>query len=153
MEIDSTALQADARHHRSTPSPRSLPCGITIGLVGGSGYEPADDYAALLACCVIAYSGCRLLVRGVREMLDVAPPDSVGARVRELAASVPGVLAVEKCRIRKSGTAYYVDIHIEVDGSTPVRAAHIIGGKVRSTLRDSSLRIADALVQSSHGES
>jgi cation diffusion facilitator family transporter len=146
-EMDSTALHADAWHHRADAlTSVAAFVGITIGLVGGPGYEPADDYAALAACCVITYSGCRLLVRGVREMLDVAPPDSVAAQVRELAASVSGVLAVEKCRIRKSGTAYFVDIHIEVDGSTPVRAAHIIGGKVRSTLRDSPLRIADALV-------
>jgi len=79
-------------------------------------------------------------------MLDVAPPISFESQVREIATSIPGVLAVEKCRIRKSGTSYFVDIHIEVDGSTPVRAAHIIGGKVRFALRDSPLRIADALI-------
>jgi divalent metal cation (Fe/Co/Zn/Cd) transporter len=56
------------------------------------------------------------------------------------------VLAIEKCCIRKSGLAYFVEIHVQVDGSARVRRAHAIGGQVRAALRSSSHRIADALV-------
>jgi cation diffusion facilitator family transporter len=120
--------------------------GITIGLVGGPGYEPADDWAALAACIVITYSGIRLMRLAVRDVLDVAPPKHFEDLVRQIALSVEGVRAVEKCRIRKSGTSYFVDIHVEVDAQSTVREGHEIGGRVRSVLRTSSLRIADALI-------
>src|SRR5262245_11119524 len=73
-ESESSALQADAWHHRSDAlTSAAAVIGISIGLIGGSGYEPADDWAALAACLVIAYSGFRLLALAIREVLDVAP--------------------------------------------------------------------------------
>lgn len=146
-EADSTALQADAWHHWSDAiTSMAAFVGITVGLVGGPGWEPADDWAALVACGVIVFSGLRLLCMAVRELLDVAPAKEFEERVRCLAASVDGVVALDKCRIRKSGTQYYVELHVEVDGDATVRDGHAIGGKVRSALRASPLRIADAFI-------
>jgi predicted Co/Zn/Cd cation transporter (cation efflux family) len=53
-QADSVALQADAWHHRADAiSSIAAFIGIAIALVGGPGYEPADDWAALVACLVI----------------------------------------------------------------------------------------------------
>lgn len=146
-EAGSSALDADAWHHRSDAlTSLAAFIGITIGLIGGKGYEPADDYAALAACFVILYSGLRLLVFAVGDLLDIAPPKEFETKVRSEALEIGGVLAVEKCRIRKSGTSYFVEIHIQVDGATSVEEAHQIGGRVRRRLRDSELRIADVHV-------
>jgi cation diffusion facilitator family transporter len=144
---NSSSLQADAWHHRSDAiTSLAAFVGITIGLIGGPGYEPADDWAALLACLVIGFSGIRLLRVSVREVLDAAPPAVFEQRVRELALQVPGVKAIEKCRIRKSGLRYFIEIHVEVDGQATVHEGHVIGGKVRRALRESPLKIADAFV-------
>lgn len=146
-DVESTALEGDAWHHRSDAlTSAAALVGISIALIGGPGYEPADDWAALAACLVITYSGLRLLRRAFRDVLDVAPPKDFEARVREAAATIDGVLSVEKCRIRKSGMRYFVEIHVQVDGEATVRQGHVIGGKVRGLLRGSDLRIADALV-------
>lgn len=146
-DIESTSLQADAWHHRSDAlTSLAAFIGITVGLVGGPGFEPADDWAALAACGVIVFSGLRLMRMAVRDMLDVAPPKAFEDQVRQLAQAVPGVLAVEKCRIRKSGLVYFVEIHIEVDGQLTVREGHEIARHVRSALRASTLRIADAVL-------
>jgi cation diffusion facilitator family transporter len=146
-DVESTSLQADAWHHRSDAlTSLAAFIGITIGLVGGPGYEPADDWAALAACLVIAYSGIRLMRLAVRDVLDVAAPKHFEDQVRQVALGVEGVRAVEKCRIRKSGTSYFVEIHVEVDAQATVREGHEIGGRVRSVLRTSHLRIADALI-------
>jgi cation diffusion facilitator family transporter len=146
-EAHSVSLQADAWHHRSDAlTSLSAFVGISIGLIGGKGYEPADDYAALVACLVILYSGLRLLGHSVRDILDVAAPPDIVARVRQVAGEVNGVRDVEKCRIRKSGTNYFVEIHIEVDPDATVRAGHAIASEVRRTLRESVERIADVLV-------
>jgi cation diffusion facilitator family transporter len=144
---NSSSLQADAWHHRSDAiTSLAAFVGITIGLIGGPGYEPADDWAALLACLVIGFSGIRLLRVSVREVLDAAPPAVFEQQVRELALQVPGVKAIEKCRIRKSGLRYFIEIHVEVDGQATVHEGHMIGGKVRRALRESPLKIADAFV-------
>jgi divalent metal cation (Fe/Co/Zn/Cd) transporter len=95
---------------------------------------------------VIAYSGLRLLYITARDILDAAPPKEVEDQVRLIAASIPGVKAVEKCRIRKSGTTLFVEIHIEVDGTATVDEGHRIGGAVRGSLRSAGLKIADAFV-------
>jgi divalent metal cation (Fe/Co/Zn/Cd) transporter len=56
------------------------------------------------------------------------------------------VLAIEKCKIRKSGLEYFVEIHVEVDGNSTVREGHDIARRVRSALTSSPYRIRDALV-------
>jgi len=146
-EYASTALASDAWHHRSDAlTSLAAFVGISIGLIGGPGYEPADDYAALVACVVIAASGLRLLWIATRDVLDVAPSYEFEEQVRGVAASVPGVMGIEKCRIRKSGLAYFVEIHVQVDGNATVREGHAIGGRVRAALRSSPYRIADAHV-------
>ncbi len=146
-EVESTSIQADAWHHRSDAlTSVAAFLGITIGLVGGPGYEPADDWAALGACLIITYSGFRLLSLAVRDLLDASPPKRFEEQVRELALNVDGVQAIEKCRIRKSGTAYFVEIHVQVNGLATVQQGHDIGGHVRCVLRESPLRIADAFI-------
>lgn len=146
-ETDSTSLQADAWHHWADAlTSIAAFIGITIGLIGGPGYEPADDWAALLACVVIVFSGLNLLRIAVLELLDAAPAKEFEGKVRDLALGVEGVRALDKCRIRKSGTRYFVELHVEVDGEATVRAGHDIGGRVRSVLRNSPLRIADAFI-------
>ena len=146
-DADSTALQADAWHHWADAlTSIAAFVGITIGLIGGPGYEPADDWAALIACGVIVVSGLSLLRGAIRDLLDAAPAKEFEERVRELAATIDGVRALDKCRIRKSGNQYYVELHVEVDGEATVRRGHEIGGRVRSALRASPLRIADAVI-------
>jgi len=146
-EAESTSLQADAWHHRADAlTSVAAFIGITIGLIGGPGYEPADDWAALVACLIIVASGLGLLRMAVRELLDAAPAKEFEEKVRRLALGVEGVRALDKCRIRKSGTAYFVELHVEVDGEATVQAGHDIGGRVRSLLRSSPLRIADAFI-------
>jgi len=146
-EAESTSVQADAWHHWADAlTSIAAFVGITIGLVGGPGYEPADDWAALIACGVIVLSGVNLLRMAVRELLDAAPAKDFEEKVRELASGVEGVRALDKCRIRKSGTRYFVELHVEVDGRATVQEGHDIGGRVRSVLRGSPLRIADAFI-------
>lgn len=146
-EAESTSLQADAWHHWADAlTSIAAFVGISIGLIGGPGYEPADDWAALLACVVIVFSGLSLLKMAIRELLDAAPAKDFEQKVRDLASGVEGVRDLDKCRIRKSGTRYFVELHVEVDGHATVQHGHDIGGKVRSVLRNSPLRIADAFI-------
>lgn len=145
--LESSALKGDAWHHRSDAM-TSLAAflGIGIALVGGPGYEVADDWAALLACGIIVYNGVRLMRPALDEVLDAAAPEDVEARVRSVANGVKGVVAVEKCRIRKSGVSYLADIHVAVDGNMSVRDSHQIAHVVKDHLLQSPLSISDAII-------
>jgi cation diffusion facilitator family transporter len=145
--LESTALKSDAWHHRSDALTSAAAfVGISISLVGGPGYESADDWAALLACGIIAWNGLRLLRVALDEVMDAAVSPEVVAGVRRLAADVEGVIATEKCRIRKSGLHLAVDIHVVVDGGLTVRRGHDIAHQVKDRLLQSPLRINDVTV-------
>lgn len=145
--IGSQALQVEAWHHRSDAlTSLAAFVGITVALVAGEGYEGADDWAALVACGIIAVNGVRLFRGALREVLDVAAPDDIRERVRSLAESVPGVGGIDLLRVRRAGLVYWVDIHVEVDGAMSVHEGHGIAHRVKDALLESDLPILDALV-------
>lgn len=145
--IGSKAMQTDAWHHRSD-SLTSIAAfiGISIAIFAGEGYEAADDWAALTAAGVIAFNGIRLFRSAWREVLDVSPPDDVVALVRSTAGAVEGVAEIEKCKIRKSGLAMFVDIHVVVDGGMSVRDGHTLSHEVKDRLMRDVAGIQDVLV-------
>lgn len=145
--IASSSLINDAWHHRSDAiTSLAAFIGITIALVGGKGYESADEWAALVACGVIAYNAVRIFRPALNEVMDAAVNPDVEVSVRSKAAEIQGVLAVEKCRIRKSGLGFLMDIHITVDGNMTVKAGHEIGHQVKDHLLLSELPIDDVVV-------
>ncbi len=147
QDAESTAVQTDAWHHRSDALTSAAAfIGITAALVGGAGWESADDWAALFACCVIAANGVRLLRPALYEIMDTAPRREVVDRVRNAAAQVPGVIEVEKSFVRKMGVSYYVDLHVRVDGSISVREGHELAHRVKDIIRGADSRIVDVLV-------
>lgn len=145
--IGSRAMRTDALHHRSDAltSVAAL-VGISIAIIGGPGYESADDWAALLACLVIAFNGVRLFRSAISEVLDVAPPPEVESKVRDIAGQIAGVAGIDKCRIRKSGIGYFVDLQVIVDGEMPVRRGHAIGHAVKDALLATDLNVLDVSV-------
>ncbi len=145
--LDSVALKADAWHHRSDALTSAAAfVGITIALVGGKGYETADDWAALVACGIIAWNGLRFLREALNEMMDAAVSPGIVQEVRRLAREVDGVMDIEKCRIRKLGLHLALDIHVVVNGDLSVRDGHTIAHKVVEKLRCSQHRINDVTV-------
>jgi cation diffusion facilitator family transporter len=145
--ISSTAVKADAWHHRSDAiTSFAVFIGISVALIGGKGYESADDWAALVASGLIVFNAYRLLRPAVGEVMDTAAPRDVEAQVREVACQTPGVVGVDECLVRKMGFDLYVDIHVWVDGDIPVREGHGIASQVRQAIRDSNDSIAGVLV-------
>lgn len=131
----STALNVEAFHHYADALTSAAAfVGISIALTGGQGYEAADDWAALFACVVIAFNGVRMFGRAVGDVMDTAVGPEQENAVRALALAVPGVRAIDKCRVRKSGLSHLVDIHVRVDGELSVRAGHDIAHAVKDAL-------------------
>lgn len=145
--VASTAVKTDAWHHRSDAiTSLAVFIGISIALIGGKGYESADDWAALVASVIIVFNAYRLLRPAVEEVMDTAPSTDIITSVRGVATTVPEVMGVEKCFVRKMGFDYFVDIHIWVDGDISVSNGHEVASQVRQAIQDSDKRITDILV-------
>ncbi|MGB9476427.1 MAG: cation diffusion facilitator family transporter [Candidatus Udaeobacter sp.] len=145
-KVESTAVQTDAWHHRSDALTSAAAfIGISVALIGGQRWRSADDWAAIFACVVIAVNGVRLLRPAFYEIMDTAPGKIVKS-VCSVASTVPGVIEVEKCRARKMGLDYYVDLHVGVDGKISVHDGHEIAHRVKNAIQQNDSRIADVLV-------
>lgn len=146
-ELTSTAVKGDAWHHRSDAITSAAAfVGISIALIGGKGYESADDWAALLACSVILFNGYRIFRTALDEIMDAVAPDELQQRVREIASAVPEVVRIEKCWVRKSGIGLVVEIHVEVDANLTIAYGHAIAHEVSAQLKGSNLRVNHVLV-------
>lgn len=134
-QVGSTALGIEALHHYSDALTSAAAfVGICIALWGGQGWETADDWAALFACVIIAFNGFGMVAKALGDVMDTAAPTAFENEVRALALAVPGVRALDKVRVRKSGLSHLVDIQVRVDGELTVREGHAIAHAVKDAL-------------------
>jgi len=153
-EVESAAVQADAWHHRSDAiTSAAAALGIAVALMGGPGWEEADDVAALVAAAVIFFNGVRILRPAVADLMDRTPDHQTIARIHQAALAVPEVRAIETLKVRRSGLGLYVDIHVEADPEMPLRESHIVSGKVKTSIRREVPTVLGVLVHMEpHGE-
>lgn len=145
--VESVAIKNDAWHHRSDAITSAAAFfGISVALIGGEGFEAADDYAALVASGVIIFNAYKLFKPALYELTDAAPPPEIILKVRNAASQINGVLAIDKCYVRKMGFDYFVDIHVIVDGNKTVYEGHDIAHAVKDGLMEKYKKISDVLV-------
>ena len=146
-QTGSPAVKADAWHHRSDAITSSAAfVGIGVALWKGPGWEAADDWAALGAAAVIAFNGVRLLRPAVQDLMDRAPHPELFLQVERAALDVSDVRSVEKLRIRRVGTNFYVDLHVQAEPELSLHEAHIVSGKVKSCIRTTVASVVGVLV-------
>ena len=145
--IASTAVKSDAWHHRSDAITSAFAfCGISIALVGGSGWESADDWAALCAGIVIIYNAWKQTKPALWEITDTAPDPSLESKVRAIAANQGGIIGLDKCHVRKMGLSFYIDLHIVVNGQLSVREGHQLAHKVEAEVLKALPQVSEVLV-------
>jgi cation diffusion facilitator family transporter len=147
IEAHSSAVKADAWHHRSDALTSLMAfIGITIALIGGKGFEVADDWAALFAAVIIFVNGINVIRGSVREIMDAAPSEEIIEKVRSIALQVPGVRGLDKSFARKMGLVYYIDLQIVVDGNLTVTEGHDLAHRVKEEILKKEPKIADVLI-------
>ena len=146
-EVGSTAVTADAWHHRSDAiSSLAAFVGISIALLGGHGWEAADDWAALVAALLVAVNGVRTLRPAISGLMDEAPDRTVKERALQAAAEVNGVRSVENLNVRSSGIGFYVDLHVKADPKLSLEDAHEIAAKVKYAILEAIPNVVNVLV-------
>ncbi len=146
-ETNSTSLKADAWHHRSDAiTSVAAFIGISIALFLGEGFENADDWAALFASIFILYNSYLIFRPALGEIMDEHLYDDLVAEVREISSKVDGIIATEKCFVRKAGMNYHVDLHAIVSGKISVRQGHDLAHELKNTLLKGIPQISHLLI-------
>ncbi len=145
-EIASGLVAMDAWHHRSDAiTSLAAFIGISIALIGGEGWEMADDIAAVLASFIIMYNA------GAPDQGAGARAD--GRRARGAAGENAGGRgggprgAFHREGVgAQAGSGYWIDMHVQVDPGLSVREAHAIAHRVKDAIRADEPRVRDVLV-------
>lgn len=133
--LNSTSLKADAWHHRSDAiTSIAAFIGISIALWLGDGYEYADDWAALFASGFILYNCYHIFRPALGEIMDENLFEDMVKSVKEMSLKVDGVLATDKCFVRKIGMTYIVDLHAVVSPDLSVKQGHDIAHALKDYL-------------------
>lgn len=144
---NSSSLKADAWHHRSDAiTSVTAFIGISIALIGGKGYETADDWAALAAAGIILFNSYHILRPALGEIMDEQMYDSLVTDIRSKALEVPGIIDTEKCLVRKTGMTYFVDLHAVVSGSISVKEGHELAHRLKRHLQEQLPELANILI-------
>ncbi len=150
-KYDSQALHADALHF-STDIWSSLVVILGLLLVLAAKtwnitwLYRADPIAALLVAGVVVYVSSRLGRQTIDALLDAAPL-GVRNRIMDSVAAVPGVLEVDRVRIRRAGNHYFADLSIGLDRNVTFQRSEQVGAAVTQAVHD-ILPAADVVVHS-----
>jgi len=116
-DTKSQALAADALHFASDVLGAVA---VIIGLaLAGLGYWWGDAAAAIAVAIMIALLGLRMARSTVETLLDRAP-EGASQKARAAIRAVPGVVGVERLRVRMVGPTHFVDALVQVPRTYPI---------------------------------
>jgi cation diffusion facilitator family transporter len=132
MRIDSSALMADAWHHRSDALSS---IGALVGIAGARmGYPVADAIASLVICLFIVKAAYDIFMDAIDKMVDHSCDQEVEQKLRECILADEGVLGIDLLHTRVFGNKIYVDLEIGADGSQSLNEAHAIAERVHDAI-------------------
>lgn len=130
--LSSTALKADAWHHRSDALSS---IGSFVGILGARlGIAWADAAASLVICLFILKVAYDIFKESFTEVIDTACDEETEGKMREVILSQSGVLGIDLLNTRQFGTKIYVDVEICADASQSLESAHIIAENVHDAI-------------------
>lgn len=143
-KIDSSALMADAWHHRSDALSS---VGALVGIAGARlGFPVCDAIASLCICFFIAKAAYDIFKDAIDKMVDKACDETTENELKNCALAQEGVLGVDLLRTRVFGNKIYVDIEIRADGDESLREAHGIAERVHDSIEGNFARVKHIMV-------
>jgi cation diffusion facilitator family transporter len=128
----SEALEADALHFRSD---MWSSIAVLIGLCGVAlGYAWADAGAAIIVAVFICVAGYRLGRRTIDTLTDTAPA-GVSEQIAAIARQIPGVVAVERVRVRPAGAVLFVELGVSISRTLPLDRVTMIKHQLIRAIR------------------
>ena len=130
--INSSALKAEAWHHRSDALSS---VGSFAGILGARlGFPALDPVASVVICLFILKAAWDILADALGKMTDHACPPAMEQEMADVILAQPGVLELDTLNTRLFGDRVYVDVEIQADGDLPLKVTHATAQAVHDTL-------------------
>lgn len=142
--INSSALMADAWHHRSDAFSS---VGSFAGIFGARlGFPILDPLACIIICLFILKAAIDIFRDAVGKMTDRACDDETIAKMRDLILSQKSVERIDGLKTRLFGDKIYMDVEIRVDALVRLEEAHLVAQAVHDVIEEQFPRVKHCMV-------
>lgn len=143
-KLDSTALMADAWHHRSDALSS---VGALIGIGAAiKGYPVMEPVASLVICGFICKAAYDIFKDAIDKMIDKSCDEETKTNIRELVLQEKEVQRIDLLQTRMFGNKIYVDLEIAIDGNKTLKDSHTIAEKIHDTLEKQFPKIKHIMI-------
>ena len=143
-QIDSSALMADAWHHRSD-SLSSI--GALIGIIGARlGFGIMEPLASVVICIFIEKAAYDIFMDAVNKMVDKSCDDETMEKIKACAMNIPVVENIDLLRTRVFGNKIYVDMEIAADGNKTLDETHAVAERVHDAIEQEFPKVKHIMV-------
>lgn len=135
--VDSTALAANAWHHR-TDALSSVATAIGIGgaLLFGGKWAILDPIAAVLVSIFIIVTAGKLLHEAVQDLMEKRLPEEIEQQIREIVSQDSEMSELHNLRTRRVGNVYSIEMHLRMRGDVSLYEAHRHSALLEQKLRE-----------------
>lgn len=134
--LDSSALKANAWHHRSDAFSS---IGTAIGIGGaiflGKRWTVLDPLAGVIVGAVLIKVAVDMVRDGIGDLMEKSLPDDVENEILAIVTSFSDVHDPHNLRTRRIGNRIAIEIHVRMDGSTDLNTSHRRASDIESALR------------------
>jgi len=143
-KIDSSALMADAWHHRSDALSS---VGALVGIGAAmKGYPVMEPVASLIICIFICKAAYDIFKDAIDKMVDKSCDPQIEEEMRELVLAQEGAERIDLLQTRVFGNKIYVDIEIAADGNKTLNETHRIAENIHDVVEESNPKIKHIMV-------
>ncbi len=143
-KIDSSALLADAWHHRSDAISS---IGALVGIAGARlGYPIMDSLASFVIFIFIVKAAYDIFKDAIDKMVDHSCDESTETKLRDCVRKNENVLGIDLLQTRIFGNKIYVDVEIAVDGTMSLQEAHGIAEAVHDSIEKNFSKVKHIMV-------
>ena len=143
-KIDSSALMADAWHHRSDAFSS---IGALIGIGGARlGYPVMDSIASLVIFVFIIKAAYDIFKEAIDKMVDHSCDEETERQIYECVMKNENVMGIDLLQTRIFGNKIYVDIEIQADASYTLKEAHEIAEEVHEDIEHNFPKVKHIMV-------
>lgn len=143
-KIDSSALMADAWHHRSDAFSS---IGALVGIAGARlGFPVMDSVASLVIFVFIIKAAYDIFKDAIDKMVDHSCDDKTEREIRDCVMGNKDVLGIDLLQTRIFGNKIYVDVEIRANASYTLKEAHEIAESVHNDIEKNFPKVKHIMV-------
>ncbi len=131
-KIESSALMADAWHHRSDALSS---VGTLLGITGAKlGLRILDPIAAIIVSILIVKVAIEIYLNAINQLIDKAADDETLLKIKKEILRTKGVIRLDDLKTRVHASKIFVDIEIGVDSELSLKDSHNIAEQVHDNV-------------------